>query len=131
MSVKAVYSNVDAEQIFHDKAFSSTNTVYSEKFRVPGQSVWSVHLQATAASGWSAAFTLWASNKASPSEADDSDWVQMTSNHGWDGLPGGNPSTASAFKDHVDVGVSGALWYRFKGVNSAGTATLQGWLVKK
>lgn len=121
----------DGRQIFHDAAFADTDTVYSEKFAVPRSTVWSIHLYATAASSWSAAFTLWASDKPDPSEADDTDWVQMTSSHGWDGLPGGDPSSVSSFKDLADVGVSGALYYRLKAVNSAGTATLQGIATQK
>lgn len=99
-------------------------TVYSNAFSTSRADVWSVHLEGASVSSYSAAITLWASNKLEPGTADDTDWVQMTSTHGWDGFPSGDPSAASSLKDLIDVGVSGALWYRFKFVRSAGSANL-------
>lgn len=131
MSVKKRFINCNGDQIFHDAAFSSTNTVYSDPWRVPDCTAWSLHLVASAASSWSATFTLQASNVPDPNLANDDDWVDMDSDHGWDGLPGGDPSSASSFDAFVDVSSSNALQYRLKGVNSAGTATLQGYVVKK
>lgn len=106
-------------------------TVYSNKFSTGRADVWSTHFEGASVSTYSATVTLWASNKIDPSEADDTDWVEIDAEGGFDGLPGGNPSSASAFKDFVDVGISGARWYRWKFVRSAGSATLSAWATVK
>lgn len=118
-------------KIYDAEAMSSTNTYYSAPFYIESGTVWSVMLQATTISSWTATITLWATNKPDASETDDTDWVQMTSTHGWDNFVSGNPSAASSYKDLADVGVSGALKYRLKIVNASGSATIEGWVSRK
>jgi hypothetical protein len=85
----------------------------------------SVHVQWAAPSSFTGAFTLWASNLADPDETVDADWVQMTSDHGFSGLAGGDPTTtSSAGGDIIDIGNAGAAWYRVKMVRSAGSANI-------
>jgi hypothetical protein len=117
--------------ILGDKLAGATNdatdaTIYSDKFSVRGAPVWSAHLEWTSAgSDLATAITLWASNKPEPDPSTDTDWVQMTSDYGYDGFFGGDPAAAAASgKDFVDVSNSGALWYKYKAVRSAGSGTI-------
>lgn len=107
------------------------STVYTSKLAVSNASTWSLHLDISEDTAtYAAAVTLWASNKPNPDESDDTDWVQMTSDHGWDGFPGGDPAGGDV-KDLVDVSASGARWYRLKFVRSSGAATINVWAVLK
>lgn len=117
-----------AEDLVND---GTDTTVYTSAFSVGRGETWAVHLEwAEDTATFATAVTLWASCKPEPDESSDTDWVQMTTNHNWTGLPGGDPAGGSG-KDLVDVGVSGALWYRFKFVRSTGAGTIQAWLVRK
>ncbi len=121
------------EQVAVDLASSvaSAATIYSRKFSVIACEVWNSHFEwDDAAANYASAITLWASNKPNPSEDTDTDWVQMTSGHGYSGLPGGDPAGGDG-KDMVDVSASGALWYRWKIVSSAGAAVVQIYVVRK
>lgn len=111
-------------------------TVYSSSFLVSKGETWAAHIEKTDGVGsYAAGITLWASCKPSPSDSDDSDWVQMVAAHGWAGFPAlaGTPdfTAVGAEKDLTDLGVSGALWYRFKFVRTAGAATVSIWVSKK
>lgn len=106
-------------------------TVYSDAFSTSDCSVWSVHLEwVEDTATFATAITLWASNKPEPGADDDTDWVQMTATHGWDGFAGGDPAGGNG-KDLADVGISGAKWYRLKFVRSTGAGTIQAWLHRK
>lgn len=102
-------------------------TVYSDPFMPHGATVWALMLVGASVTTYSSTITLWATNKPDASLADDTDWVQMTATHGWDGFAGGDPSSASSLKELADVGVSGALMYRLKFVRSGGSADLTVW----
>lgn len=132
MSIKQRYNTDRAVQIMHDLVSDGTDaTVYSDKFGVSWAEVWSTHFEwDDDSTTYAATVTLWASNKQDPSEADDTDWVQMTANNNFDGLPAGNP-TGGDGKDLVDLGISGALWYRWKFARTAGSATLQAYTSRK
>lgn len=123
---------IHGTRIFEAATSDGTDsTIYSTRFAPSKGSVWAAHAEwDDAASSYTATVTLWASCKPNPSPDDDTDWVQMTASHGWDGFPGGDP-TGGDGKDLVDVGISGALWYRFKVVRGAGTATWEGWVTCK
>ena len=117
---------LDSETISADPA-----TVYSNVFYVTSSNMASFHLVVDDdASSLAITVTLWASNKPNPSLTDDTDWVQMTSSHGYDGLPNGNP-TGGDTKDLVDLGNLGAAVYRFKFERTAGSGTLDGWVAIK
>lgn len=132
MSIKQVYNTDRAVQVAHDLVSSAAAaTVYSDKFSTQWAEVWSTHLEwADDAADFAVTVTLWASNKSTPDETDDDDWVQMVAANNYDGLPGGNPAAGSG-KDLVDVGISGALWYRWKFARTAGSAVLQAYVVRK
>ena len=66
-------------------------------------------------------FTLWATDKQSPSTADDSDWVQDTS------FSPTNPAGA-AVKFRDDTNTFKALHKRLKYVHSSGSGTITGWV---
>ena len=105
--------------------------VYSDIFQVEYCEVWNTHFEWTEDTAtYAAAITLWASDKPNPDESDDTDWVQMTSGHGFDGLPGGDPAGGDG-KDMTDVSASGALWYRWKVERTTGDGTLQAYVVRK
>ncbi len=102
------------------------STVYSNVIELPLGSTFSMHLVWTETTAtYASVVSLWASNKKNPGLADDTDWVEMTSDYGFDGFPG---LTAGALgtsgKDFVDVSNSGALQYRLKFVRSTGAADL-------
>lgn len=132
MSIKQRYNTDRAVQVAHDLVSSAAAaTVYSDKFSIQWAMVWNTHFEwADDSTTYAAAITLWASDKASPNEANDNDWVQMTSDHGFSGLPGGNP-TGNDGKDMTDVSASGALWYRWKIARSAGSGVVQAYVVRK
>ena len=114
----------------------SSGAIYSDPFMIPKGETWSLHIELDDDSTtYAGTIQLWASNKPNPDESDDSDWVEMVAAHGWDGFPAlaGTPDfTASGDqKDFVDVGVSGALWYRLEITRSAGSGTISCWLCKK
>ena len=111
----------------------SNTTVYSNVFTVPLGSVFSMHLVWTETTAtYASTVTLWASNKKNASVDDDADWVEMTSDYGFDGFPG---LTAGALgtsgKDFADVGNSGAISYRLKFVRTGGAATINCYVGKK
>jgi hypothetical protein len=133
MSQKQRYNTDRAVQVMHDKISSSGGdaTAYSDKFGVSYAEVWNTHFEwdETAAT-FAAAITLWASNKASPDESTDTDWVNVVTAHGFSGLPGSDPAGGDG-RDMVDVSASGALWYRWKVVRASGTATIQAYVSRK
>lgn len=109
------------------------STVYSNVFTVPLGTTFSMHLVWTETSAtYASTVSLWASNVKNAGGADDTDWVEMTADYGFDGFPG---LTAGALgtsgKDFVDVGNSGAIQYRLKFVRTAGAATIKCWVGKK
>lgn len=110
-------------RIFTDGAMASTNTIYSKQFGSDsvGQSGGSAHVV------WSGdptgTFTVWASNKANASEADDTDWVEITA-----AVTGITNPTGSASKLLIRIpNTQPALKYRLKYVNSSGTGSVQGY----
>lgn len=132
MTQKLEYSGLPGAHVAHDKVSSAAaSTVYSDKFSVHVADVWNAQFEwEDDAADYEAEVTLWASDKPVPDEADDTDWVQMVSGHGFDGLPGGDPAGGNG-KDMTDVSASGALWYRWKIARSAGSATWQIYVVRK
>ena len=132
MTEEQTYQHVRGKQIFHDKAIDAgSSTAYSRVFSAPQSTVWNTHhIWTDGAANFTATYTLWASDYESPDETNDDEWVQMTSNHGYDGLPGGNPVGGSG-KDMVDISASGALHYRWKVEWISGSAVLQSISVQK
>ena len=122
---------IHGTKIFDNVTSDGTDTtIYSSKFTPSRGSVWAAHVEwDDDASSYTATVTLWASCKPVPGESDDTDWVEMTSSHGWDGFP--KDPTGGDDKDLADVGISGALHYRFKVARTAGSATWNGWVVCK
>lgn len=129
---KLVYAFSEGKQIAHDLAISAgPATVYTDRFFARDCEVWNTQMEWTDDSTTLAiTVTLWASNKPTPDDSSDDDWVQMTASHGFDGLPGGNPAGGSG-KDMVDVSASGALWYRWKFARTAGSGVLQAYVSKR
>lgn len=132
MSQKQRYNTDRAVQVMHDLVSDGTDTtVYSDKFGVSYAEVWNTHFEwVEDTATYAAAVTLWASNKQSPSIANDADWVNVVTAHGFTGLPGSDPAGGDG-KDTVDVSASGALWYRWKIVRTTGAGTLQAYVSRK
>lgn len=110
--------------------FGGTATGYTDLLSVGGASGWAVHIEWTDDdSDFAVTPTLWASNKSAPDQSDDSDWVEMTAEHGWKGfvsaIDGGDG------KELADVSASGALFYRLKFVATAGSGTINAWYARK
>lgn len=108
-------------------------TVYSNVCTLPEGSTFSAHLVWTETSAtYASVVSLWASNVRNPDLSDDTDWVEMTSDYGFDGFPGLTAGAMGASgKDFVDISNSGALQYRFKFVRSGGAATIKCFVGKK
>lgn len=120
-------------QILNQATLDGSTTATTVAFTVAAASDWALQCEWTDdASSLAITVTLWASCKANPNTdlTDDTDWVQMTSSHGWGGLPGGNPAGGSG-KDLTDVGVSGALWYKVRFARTAGSGKMSAWTVQK
>lgn len=98
-------------------AVSGANTYYSNLFGGGDFLLWGLHFVWTGTP--TGTFTLWKSNKANPSLADDTDWVQET------GVVLTNPA-GSASKAGNEVGNTAFRYYRVKYVNSASTGNI--WL---
>lgn len=127
MTVKQEYVHLPGEQVIHDGVSNATSgvTLYSDAFQVGDSPIWSTHFEAVDdAADYAALVTLWASDHADPGVGDDADWVQMEAAHGYPGLPNGDPPGGD-WKELVDVGNSGAIWYRWKIVRTAGSAVVQ------
>lgn len=99
-------------------ALTLSGTQYSDYFSVADCDVWAVHAEWTGTP--TATITLWASCKPEPDTANDTDWVQVTS------FTGISPA-GSASKALVEVGNSGAKYYRLKSVLGAGAGTMKMW----
>lgn len=109
----------------------TTDTTTQVVFAVADADVWSLHLDwDDAGTTYAATVTLWASNRPDADIDTDTHWCQLDADHGWGGLPNGNP-TGGDGRDFTDVGVSGALYYRLRVVSTAGAATLNCWLCQK
>lgn len=134
MANKKLTTSYRGAQVLDNVTNDGTDsTVYSDPFSTAGASTWAAQLLVTETTAtYAGAVTLWATCKPNPSLTDDTDWVEMVSANGWEGFPT-ITDTALADGDHdlVDVGVSGALFYRFKVVRSTGAATLDCWVSVK
>jgi hypothetical protein len=109
---------------------ASPATGYSDTFQIPLGTTWSAHLETTETTATFAVTpTLWASNKPNPSETNDADWVEMTSDHGWDDFPG--VAVTGSTKRFADVGNSGAYRYRFKFARTGGAGNVKVWVALK
>lgn len=114
-------------------------TTYSEPFMIPNASVWALQLAIDDDSTtYAATVSLQASCRPSPAENDaalpDVGWKTLTTAHGWDGwpdFPAGAVTASGDQEDLVDVGVSGARWYRLKIVRSAGSSVIDAWMSAK
>jgi hypothetical protein len=126
-----VCKQADGSSLSNNSASSAT--VYSNVFTLPLGSTFSMHLvwsQTTAT--YASVVSLWASNIKGPGLVDDTDWVEMTSEYGFDGFPGlTSGALGTSGKDFVDVSDSGALQYRLKFVASGGAADIQCHVGKK
>jgi hypothetical protein len=98
-------------------AVSSTTTYYSKKISLAlTQGNYSIQLAWTGTP--TGAFTLWSSDEAEPSEADDTAWTQVT----WTSSdPAGSPG-----KQRTDASGKGYRWLRIKYVNASGSGTVTG-----
>lgn len=106
-------------------------TIYTDPIQVARADILNTHFEwDDAAADYASTVTLWASNKPTPGTADDVDWVEMTSDHGFSGLPGGNPAGGDG-KDMVDFSAFGALWYRWKIAHTAGAATIDAYICER
>ena len=112
-------------------AMSGTTTYRSEKFSLARMSVFSVHMEGSSITAWTSAFTLWVSNKPNPDPLTDTDWIDLDSDRGFTGLPKGDPSAETVYKEGFDVGVAGWLWGRLKFVNATNGATISAWVNRK
>lgn len=130
MTIKQEYPHLPGQQVIHDGVSSAAATpLYSDKFNVGAVPIWSTHFEWTDdAADYASLVTLWASDHASPGEADDDDWVQMEAVHGYNGLPNGDPVGGGNGKDLADVGNSGAIWYRWKIARTVGSAVVQAFM---
>ena len=130
MTVKQEYPHLPGRQVIHDGVSNATGglTLYSDKFNVGAVPIWSTHFEwVDDAADYESLITLWASDHAAPDEANDADWVEMESEHGFPGLPKGNPPGGTG-KDLADVGNSGSIWYRWKIARTAGSAVIQAFM---
>lgn len=98
---------------------SGAGTFYSAIFGGNDAPNWSTHLLWTGT--LNGTLTLWASNKPTPNEATDADWVSVALPAG---MSGPNGAAGSSF---CDAGNSGGRAYRMKFVYSAGAGDLTGW----
>lgn len=98
-------------------AVSSTNTYYSALISGADGVMTALHIAWTGTP--TGTFTLWGSDKATPSLADDTDWYSITS-----GVPT-NPAGAAG-KSGSKLVDEPARWKRVKYVNASGSGTLTG-----
>lgn len=100
-------------------AVSSTTTYYSKMWSGRNADGYGLHVQWTGTP--TGTLTLWMSDKANPSEADDSDWVQDTT------FSPTNPAgSGSKFRD--DAANARAYRKRLKYVNASGSGVLYGYV---
>lgn len=98
-------------------AVSGTSTFYSDVFSGAEADGYGLQLEWTGTP--TGTFTLWMTEKANPSLADDTDWVQDT------GFSPTNPAgSAGKFRD--DTTGAKAFRKRVKYVNASGTGTVRG-----
>lgn len=124
-------SNVanEPKQILENEAHAA-GTIYSDPFS-PNGSLWNIHVAAAETlASYAATITLQGSTHPSPDLTTDDDWVDLTPDHGWDGFPGGDP-TSGNYKNMADVGNSAAKQYRLKISWTSGAATWNAWVVSK
>lgn len=106
-------------------------TSYSAVFKMRDVSELSIHLVwAETVATFAGTLTLWASNVPNPNDANDDDWVQQTEDHGWCGLPGGDPTGGSG-KDSRDVSQTNMFYYRLKFENTTGEGTWSAYINRK
>lgn len=106
-------------KIFDAAAMSGTATIYSELISADNLQGLSSHFEWTGAP--TGAFTMWASDKVTPNQASDADWVEVT---GWSPT---DPAGAAG-KFRTDDNTTRAKWRRIKYVNAFGTGTLNAWV---
>lgn len=105
------------QAVYEAVAVSSTDTYYSEKTSLKRLSDPSYHLVSTGT--MAGTYTVWVSNKPTPSEADDTDWVSLTL------ATAITQPAGSAQKDFIDLsGLSSPLWVRLKYVNASGSGAI-------
>lgn len=97
---------------------SGTNTYYSNQWT--GSDADGYGLQVEWSGTPTGVFTLWASDKPTPSEADDTDWVQDTAF-----VPVNPAGAAGKFRDEAFN--AKARRKRLKYVNASGTGTIMAW----
>lgn len=108
-------AGTDANAPMMEGLINPTGTKYSSMWSGLHRDGHGLHVQTTGT--LTGAFTLWMSDKKSPSEADDADWVQDT------GFAPTNPAGATTkFRD--DAGNAKAMHKRLKYVHSSGTGTI-------
>lgn len=99
-------------------AVSSTSTYYSLPISATHAAFLAISLSWTGTP--TGTFTLWATDRALPDLASDTDWVQDTT------YSPSNPS-GSASKTRDNMGNAVARFWRIKYVNSSGSGTLTGY----
>ena len=126
-----VYASENQVQLMHDVVSDGTDTeIYSIKFNAADVERFNAQFEWDETSAtYAATITLWATDYADPSEVDNTDWVEMTADHGFDGVP--NPPTGGDGSAMVDVSANAALWYRFMIARDGGAATVNILLSKK
>jgi hypothetical protein len=100
-------------------AVAASGTQYTAKVDLWAIAFASIQLfwTGTIAGTW----TIWVSNKAAPSEANDSDWTQLT-------LAASITQPAgSAGNDYVNLNEFGGRWVRAKHVKSSGSGNVEAW----
>lgn len=100
-------------------AVSGTPTVYSEVWSGDESDGYGLTVFTTGT--LTGTFTLWMTDKITPSLADDTDWVQDTT------FVPTNPAGA-AVKYRDDGGNAKAKWKRLKYISASGAGNLQGWV---
>lgn len=104
---------------------SSGTDQYTNPLHIGASQNGSFHFEWTVVSSGTTTNTFWVSNKNSPSTADDTDWVQVTSIV----VPGPAGSSSKGFLSFANVN---ARWCRIKFAYASGTsATIDGWAQTK
>lgn len=104
--------------LFHTDGVAASGTQYSKKMKPSPTGDLGFTLESTGTV--TGTFTLWYSDEDSPSEANDTDWVQDTT---W--VPT-NPAGAATKTKYVVSGLR-ARWARVKHVTSGGAGNLLGY----
>lgn len=104
-------------------AVSATSTYYSTptSLKLLRHAAYTLHWTGTP----TGTFTVWASNKPSPSLTDDTDWVNLSLARAI------TQPAGTASKDYVDVSDDPFLWSRLKYVNASGSGTITSYFTGK